>query len=137
MLFFVNVCALSRRNSAEVSSWQLISLVPCIARDKLKTIKSESRAELKIQASRFIASALPVTTKTEAEQFIACIGKEFLNATHNRFAYRVGIEGKKFRFSDDSEPSGSVGKRITSRQSVAASFVQVRLRLPLNTPLPQ
>jgi uncharacterized YigZ family protein len=82
--------------------------------DEFKTIRSETRAETKIQASRFISTALPVTTKAEAEQFIAKLRKEFWDATHNSFAYRVGTEGKEFRFNDDGEPSGSAGKPILS-----------------------
>lgn len=80
--------------------------------DEFRTIRSESRAEAKVHASRFIATALQVTTKPAAEEFIARIRKEFWDATHNCFAYRLGVEGKEFRFNDDGEPSGSAGKPI-------------------------
>ncbi|MEK7671060.1 MAG: YigZ family protein [Bacteroidota bacterium] len=80
--------------------------------DEFKTIKSEARAETKVHGSRFIATALPVSTKAEAEQFLAGIRKEFWDATHNCFAYRVGTDGMQFRFGDDGEPSGSAGKPI-------------------------
>ncbi len=80
--------------------------------DEFKTIKSEARAETKIHGSRFIATALPVSTKAEAEQFLAGIRKEFRDATHNCFAYRVGTDGMQFRFGDDGEPGGSAGKPI-------------------------
>jgi uncharacterized YigZ family protein len=80
--------------------------------DEFKTIKSEARAETKVHGSRFIATALPVSTKAEAEQFLAGIRKEFRDSTHNCFAYRVGTDGTQFRFGDDGEPSGSAGKPI-------------------------
>ncbi|MEK7250220.1 MAG: YigZ family protein [Bacteroidota bacterium] len=69
--------------------------------DEFKTIKSEARAETKVDGSRFIATALPVSTKAEAEQFLAGVRKEFWDATHNCFAYRVGTDGMQFRFGDD------------------------------------
>ncbi len=80
--------------------------------DEFTTIKSEARAGTKVQGSRFIATALSVSTKAEAEQFLAGIRKEFRDATHNCFAYRVGTDGMQFRFGDDGEPSGSAGKPI-------------------------
>lgn len=80
--------------------------------DEFKTIKAEARAETRVHGSRFIATALPVTTKAEAEQFIARIRKEFWDATHNCFAYRIGMGGEEFRSNDDGEPSGSAGKPI-------------------------
>ncbi len=80
--------------------------------DEYKTIQSEARAETKVEGSRFIATASPVTTKTEADQFIERIRKEFFDATHNCFAYRIGMGSDLFRFNDDGEPSGSAGKPI-------------------------
>lgn len=80
--------------------------------DEYKTIQSEAREQTKVQGSRFIATALPVTTKAEAEQFIAKLRKEFRDATHNCFAYRLGTDGTLFRFNDDGEPGGSAGKPI-------------------------
>jgi uncharacterized YigZ family protein len=38
------------------------------------------------------------------------IRKEFYDATHNCFAYRLGYKGLDFRAADDGEPSGSAGK---------------------------
>ena len=80
--------------------------------DEYKTIRSESRTETKVQGSRFIATATPITTKAEAEQFVGRIKKEFWDATHNCFAYRLGTDGREFRSNDDGEPSGSAGKPI-------------------------
>jgi len=80
--------------------------------DEYKTIKKEACAELKVQGSKFIATAFPSTTTLEAEEFIARLRKHFHDATHNCYAYRNGTDGSQFRFNDDGEPSGTAGKPI-------------------------
>lgn len=80
--------------------------------DEFKTIKSEVRTETKVQGSRFIATALPVQTKADADSFLARIRKEFWDATHNCHAWRLGVDGTQFRYNDDGEPNGSAGKPI-------------------------
>ena len=80
--------------------------------DEFTTIQSECKAEMSVQGSRFIATAVPVTTKAAAEQCIAEIRKAFWDATHNCYAYRLGTNGLQFRFNDDGEPSGTAGKPI-------------------------
>lgn len=80
--------------------------------DEFKTISAPARAETKVQGSRFLAAALPVTTKQEAEQVLDRERKSFWDATHHCFAYRLGMDGTQFRFGDAGEPSGSAGKPI-------------------------
>jgi uncharacterized YigZ family protein len=80
--------------------------------DEFKTILHDAQAEMKVRGTRFIATAHHAATKAEADQFIARVKKEFFDATHNCYAYRLGTEGTQFRFNDDGEPSGSAGKPI-------------------------
>ncbi len=80
--------------------------------DEYKTVQGEMRGETKIQGSRFIATIFPVTAKGEADIFLERVRKEFWNATHNCFAYRIGMGEDIFRFNDDGEPNGSAGKPI-------------------------
>lgn len=81
--------------------------------DSYKTITTKGDHEIKIKGSRFIGRARPCQTEQEAEDRIAALRKKFYNATHNCFAYRVGLEkNKKFKYSDDGEPSGTAGKPI-------------------------
>ena len=82
--------------------------------DQLVTIASESRTELRVQASRFLAAALSVSTTAEAEQFLERERTTYHDATHHCFAYRLGTDGMQFRYSDAGEPSGSAGKPILS-----------------------
>ena len=43
---------------------------------------------------------------------LARIQKEFWDATHNCYAFRLAPDGLQYRFADDGEPSGSAGKPI-------------------------
>lgn len=67
---------------------------------------------MKIQGSRFLAAALPVATPTEALQFLDRLRKEYWDATHHCFAYRLGTEGTHLRYTDAGEPNGTAGKPI-------------------------
>ncbi len=78
----------------------------------VKTIGRRSRTEIKVRGSRFISTAIPVGSKEEAASELAKIQKEFWDATHNCYAYRLAPDGLQYRFADDGEPSGSAGKPI-------------------------
>lgn len=71
------------------------------------TVKKAGRAEITEKKSRFIASVFPVQSKEEADTLLNKVRKEFWDATHNVYAYR--IEGNINRFSDDGEPQGTSG----------------------------
>src|SRR5689334_18781908 len=77
-----------------------------------KTITGHSRAELKVRGSRFIGTAVPVNSKEQALEELEKIRKEFWDATHNCYAWRLAPDGLQYRFADDGEPSGSAGKPI-------------------------
>ncbi len=76
-------------------------------------IKAPKRIEVKIKGSRFIASAGRVTNEEEVAAFIESVSKEFHDATHNCYAWRIG-SGKhvKYRYADNGEPSGTAGLPI-------------------------
>lgn len=57
--------------------------------------------------SRFIGQAWPVASEEEAREIIEKTRKEYWDASHNVFAFRIGSVQ---RFSDDGEPSGTSGK---------------------------
>lgn len=83
-------------------------------KDSFKTIKESARAEIKIQRSKFIASAFPCQSQDEAESEIEKISDEFHDASHNCYGYRIyPSEGLDiFRYSDAGEPSGTAGRPI-------------------------
>jgi uncharacterized YigZ family protein len=76
------------------------------------TIADRARTVLKVRGSRFIATAVRVTSREEATAELEAIRKEFWDATHNCYAWRLAPDGLLYRFADDGEPSGSAGKPI-------------------------
>jgi uncharacterized YigZ family protein len=81
--------------------------------DYFLTIEAIVRgAELKVKGSRFIPDLLPVTNKEEIESALSRIRKEFHDATHHCYAYRLGEKGLLLRAADDGEPSGTAGRPI-------------------------
>ena len=76
------------------------------------TIEQEGVAELKERGSRFLAYSFPFSDTTMLKPILQKLKKEHPKAVHFCFGYRVGVDGKSFRSSDDGEPSGSAGKPI-------------------------
>ncbi len=76
------------------------------------TIKEETRAEIVVKKSRFIAEVFYIESKQEAEETIQEIKKREHSAKHHCYAYRVIEEGLVQRMSDDGEPSGTAGSPI-------------------------
>lgn len=71
----------------------------------------ETRAEIKVKNSRFIATAAPVFSVEEARAFIDRIKAEFANASHNVPAFLVGYgPAVTAHCNDDGEPSGTAGR---------------------------
>ncbi|MGB5106392.1 MAG: YigZ family protein [Candidatus Zixiibacteriota bacterium] len=81
--------------------------------DSYLTIESASTCEIKVERSRFIGTVIPAASRAEAEHEYDLIRKKFHDATHNCFAYQIGLDAKtEFRYSDDGEPSGTAGRSI-------------------------
>ena len=71
----------------------------------------ETRTEIEVLKSRFIATAAPVFTVDEAKAFIQRIRAEFADASHNAPAFIVGYGASVTKHcSDDGEPSGTAGR---------------------------
>lgn len=72
---------------------------------------AETRVELRVVNSRFIATLAPAPTVEEARAFIARVRAEFADATHNVFAFVVGHGATTtLGMSDDGEPAGTAGR---------------------------
>lgn len=80
--------------------------------DAYSSIAAPSEGLYKDNGSRFIALAYPVETEEEVKAIVAGLRKQYHDARHHCFAYRLGYKGNVFRSSDDGEPSGSAGRPI-------------------------
>lgn len=80
--------------------------------DKYKSIAAPAQGLFKDNGSRFIAFAYPVESVEEVKPFVDALKKEYHDARHHCFAYRIGHKADVFRANDDGEPSGSAGRPI-------------------------
>lgn len=78
-------------------------------KENFLTIKENGSNESTIKKSRFIASLARTSTVDEANEFIQKISKQYRDATHNTFAYTIGINDDQVKASDNGEPSGTAG----------------------------
>ena len=74
-----------------------------------ETLTAPHTLERDIKKSRFLASAMPVSTVQEAEDFIASIAAAGPDATHHCWAWQIGPH---CRCHDAGEPSGTAGRPI-------------------------
>ena len=85
---------------------------PTSLRDTYTSIASVAEGLFKDNGSRFIAKAYPVETEEEVKAVLDGLRKEYHDARHHCYAYRLGLNGEKWRANDDGEPSGSAGRPI-------------------------
>ena len=81
-------------------------------KDTYRSIARRSEGLFKDNGSRFIALAYPVETEEQVKEIVSSLRKEYHDARHHCYAYRLGLDGEKFRSNDDGEPSGSAGRPI-------------------------
>lgn len=80
--------------------------------DTYMSISAPAEGLFKDNGSRFIALAYPVETEEEVKGIVAGLKKEYHDARHHCYAYRLGLDGGRWRANDDGEPSGSAGRPI-------------------------
>jgi len=80
--------------------------------DTYQTIAGRSQGTFRDKASKFIGIALPVTKEEDVKNQLGIIRREYHDANHHCYAYRLGFDKSEYRFNDDGEPSGSAGKPI-------------------------
>lgn len=82
-------------------------------KESYKTIKEAEEAEIKRKNSKFIARAFPIKSEEEAEKILAKIKKEYRDASHVCYSYRISRkEGIIEHFDDAGEPAQSAGPPI-------------------------
>ncbi|MHB0969941.1 MAG: IMPACT family protein [Thermoanaerobaculia bacterium] len=81
--------------------------------DSWNTVTADARASIKIERSEFTGIAFPIATEESFFERLHAIQKEFYDATHHCWAFRIRGEGEgRARNSDAGEPSGTAGRPI-------------------------
>jgi uncharacterized YigZ family protein len=81
-------------------------------KDSYLTIAEPAEAIYKERSSKFLTYAYPVESEGEIKELLDALRKQYYDATHHCYAYRLGAHGEMFRANDDGEPSGTAGKPI-------------------------
>jgi len=94
------------------------------------TIEQGSQAEFTDRGSRFLSFAFPLRSEEAFRDRLRDLRKEHAKAAHLCFAWRMGVDGTRFRASDAGEPSGSTGRpilgQLDSRGVTDAGIIVVR-----------
>ena len=80
--------------------------------DQYMTLKGPSEGLYKEKGSRFIAKAIPISSALAAKTELEKLRREYHDARHHCYAYRIGEAPYETRINDDGEPSGTAGKPI-------------------------
>lgn len=71
----------------------------------------EARAEVREKGSRFLAVIGPANSEEAARAALAALAREFPDATHHCWAWRIGAPARE-RSADAGEPAGTAGVPI-------------------------
>ncbi len=77
-----------------------------------KTIRNRSAGIFKDRGSKFLAFAFPVSTEDHIKEIIDNLRREYHDARHHCYAWRLGADLEHFRANDDGEPSGTAGRPV-------------------------
>ncbi|MBQ7575692.1 MAG: YigZ family protein [Bacteroidales bacterium] len=80
--------------------------------DRYDSIAGPSTGLYKDNGSKFLAFAYPVESEEEVRKHLDALRKEYFDARHHCYAYRIGHQGQLWRANDDGEPSSTAGRPI-------------------------
>ncbi|MBO5216173.1 MAG: YigZ family protein [Alistipes sp.] len=99
-------------------------------KDSYLTIAADAEAIFKEKSSKFLCYAYHVESEEEISLYLEALRKQYYDATHHCYAWRLGPFGERFRANDDGEPSSTAGKPILgqmlSREVTDCLIVVVR-----------
>ena len=99
-------------------------------KDSYLTIEGNAEAIFKEKSSKFLCYAFHVESEEEIAAHLERLRKQYYDATHHCYAWRLGPFGERFRANDDGEPSSTAGKPILgqmlSREVTNCLIVVVR-----------
>ena len=90
--------------------------------DTYLTLASPASGQFRDRGSRFIALAWPVESEAAVKERLAQLKKQYYDARHHCYAFRLGPEQEFYRYSDDGEPSGTAGRPIYEQILSAGLF---------------
>ena len=99
--------------------------------DAYKSIASPSEGLFKDNGSRFIALAYPVETEEEVREIVNGLRKEYHDARHHCYAYRLGYKRDIFHASDDGSDISAA-----SNWASPASSAPTKVHRPMPSPKP-
>jgi len=76
------------------------------------TIYKEGEGYYEEKKSRFLGFIYHVSSEDDVSEILKPMKKKFWDSRHICYAYILGSDGSKQKFSDDGEPSGTAGKPI-------------------------
>lgn len=80
--------------------------------DTYLSVSSPSKGIYKEKGSKFLAFLFPVENERQIKEHLSQIKKDYFDARHHCFAYRLGLTGDIWRVNDDGEPSSTAGRPI-------------------------
>ncbi len=83
-----------------------------IKEDFFNALQTKGEGEFKDRGSKFLGFALPVSSVEEAKEQLDQLKKQYFDARHHCFAYRIEPEDPQIRANDDGEPNNSAGMPI-------------------------
>lgn len=99
-------------------------------KDSYLTVEGNAEAIFKEKSSKFLCYAFHVESEEEITSHLERLRKQYYDATHHCYAWRLGPFGERFRANDDGEPSSTAGKPILgqmlSREVTNCLIVVVR-----------
>ncbi len=78
----------------------------------MKVLLEESKTEMSIKNSKFIAQVFPIESQSQAREKLQQIKQQYFDATHVVHAFVVGLKAEICGMSDDGEPSGTAGRPV-------------------------
>lgn len=75
----------------------------------------EGRSELRELGSRFFGYVYPVSDVEDVQERLDALHKQYPDATHICYAFRLGTDGTETRAADDGEPKYSSGLPILNQ----------------------
>ena len=76
------------------------------------TLKKDGSSRIEIKQSVFIGNAAPVSSREEADAFVADIRRKYPDARHSCYAWKIDSTMHMQKYSDDGEPSGTAGMPV-------------------------